>query len=444
VTIKDFVGVAEAGLGGDGSEPSSNGQEPQTDSSFLPEVFWSARSEHGHIRQAARSRGAAPDAVFLSVLTHVALRVPPTLTLPAIVGGYGSLNLQAGILGQSGTGKGVAMRIAEDLLPSRPVEVGVGPPGTGQGMLDVYFERVESDDGKRVEHQQVLTGYLFEADEGQVLSKLGEGTGSLTLETMRLSFNGERVGTTTVGAPWRVLHRHGYRMCWLLGFQPAVVRPLLADVAGGTPQRFLWASVVDADARLPRPDHPGELDWSLPGETTGPIRVALSVETEVTQRRHEVLTGKRIPGPFESHRDLLRLKVAALLGILAQRATLTVEDWDLASMVVDASDVVREAVLRVNRDSDARAEAGRNLKAANRAAAEEGARRSVNDNVARVARVIARGVPDAGTITRKDLRRASASRDREWFDAAVDHAEAQGWIVSADDGRFERGDSVPR
>jgi hypothetical protein len=351
-----------------------------------------------------------------------------------------------GIIGVSGAGKGIAMRAAEDLLPERPSWSGVGPPGTGQGMTEVFFERIEIDKGK-YENRRRLEAFMFEADEGQVLAKLGEATGSLTLETMRLSFNGERVGTTTVGAPWRQLPRHSYRMAWLLGFQPAIIRPLLADTAGGTPQRFLWVGTVDPDAPFTPPEYPGKLNVSLPESAPGKealVRVAQAIADEVWRRRHEVLAGQRTPGAYASQRDLLRLKVAALLGLLAGRQTVTVEDWALAAVVLDTSDAVREAVLAHNRAADAALEAGRNVKAASRAKAEEGARRSVNDNVARVARVIARGVPDTGTITRKDLRRASASRDREWFDSAVDHAEAQGWIVSTDDGRFERGDSQPR
>jgi hypothetical protein len=433
----DVEHPAASGNNGNGAEPEA------VEHPIIPDAFWSHRPAHEHVRRAAQARGAAPDAVLGAVLAHVALRTPPELVLPPIVGGHGSLNLAVGLLGRSGTGKGTAMRVGEDLLPARPGWVDVGPPGTGQGMLDAYFEWHEGEDGKG-EHRRKLDGYLFEADEGSVLSKLGEGTGSLTLEVMRLSFNAERVGTTTVGAPWRVLARHSYRMCWLLGFQPAVVRPLLADTAGGTPQRFCWFGVVDPDAPLDRPDDPGRLRWTPPdptadGKLTG-LRVAPSVAAEVIERRHAVLTGRRVPGAYESHRDFLRLKLAALLGVLADRTTLTVEDWALAGLLCDTSDAVREATLAANRADAARVEAGRNVRAATRAAAEEGARRRVSDDITRVARVLRRFVGKTESdVSRRDLRRAVASRDAGWFDDALAHAEAEEWLVETDHGTYTQG-----
>jgi hypothetical protein len=434
----------EAALDATFGHATGNGAEPETvEHPTVPDAFWTHRAAHEHVRQAARARGAAPDAVLGAVLAHVALRTPPALALPPIVGGHGSLNIAVGLLGRSGTGKGTAMRVGEDLLPGRSRRMSVGPPGTGQGMLDIYFEWHENKGGKG-EHRRKLDGHLFEADEGAVLSKLGDGTGSLTLEVMRLSFNAERVGTTTVGAPWRVLERHSYRMVWLLGFQPAVARPLLADTAGGTPQRFVWFGVVDPDAPLSRPNDPGRLSWTAPdptptGKLTG-LRIAPTVAAEIVSRRHEVLTGRRIPGLYESHRDFLQLKLAGLLGVLAGRTSVTVEDWALAGMLVDTSDAVREATLAVNRADDARLEAGRNVRAANRARAEEGARRRVGDDIGRVARVLERFVERAESdVSHRDLRRAVASRDAKCFEDALAHAEAEGWVVEGDDGAYAWG-----
>jgi hypothetical protein len=187
-----------------GDHPADDHDEEVLPPPVLPDEFWDARETLKRIRTAARSRGAAPDAVLGAVLAGVSLRTHPDVKLPPIVGGPGSLNLAVGIIGPSGTGKGVAMRTAADLLPELVGRVGIGPPGTGQGMLDAYFEAEKDENGKIVDHVQRLDGFMFEADEGQVVSKLGEGTGSLTLEVMRHSFNGERCGTTTVGAPWRI------------------------------------------------------------------------------------------------------------------------------------------------------------------------------------------------------------------------------------------------
>lgn len=398
----------------------------------LPDELWDARPALALIRQAARHRGAGPDAVLAALLTHLSVRTPPSYDLPPLVGAPGSLNFAAAIIAVSGGGKGAAMRTGDDLLPPLGDRYGAGPLGTGPGMLDGFFRR--HGDG---EHTQCRDGWLYVADEGQVLEKLAEGQGSTTLETLRAGWSGERLGTATVSAPWRVLPAGRYRMCWLLGLQPAIARPLLADTAGGTPQRFLFVGALDPAAPLDRPADPGGLAWEPPTPTRrNRITVAGPVRDEIVARRHGVLTGRRTPGPYDAHRDQLRLKVAALLGLLDGRATVTVDDWALAGIVLDTSDAVREATLAAQRAAEGALEAGRNAKAATRASAEQAARRKVDNTVARVARVIEQAISQNGPMTRAPLRKAVAGRDREWFDDALDHALAEGWVAEGPDGKY--------
>lgn len=402
---------------------------------LLDEAFWSARPVHGHIRAVARARGAAPDAVLLAALAHLALRVPPRFTLPALVGGPGSINLCAALIGPSGAGKGAAMRCAEDLFPDLPSGAGVGPLGTGAGMVDVYYAKGSGDPVRS------KAGWLFQADEGQVLTKLSEGQGSVTLEYVRQGWSGERIGAQTVSAPWRLLSAGQYRMCVLLGLQPSIARPLLADVDGGTPQRFVFTGVVDPGAPLARPVDPGGVAWDCP-EPPREIGVAAPIRAEIVARRHEVLTGRCTPDTYDSHRQQNRLKVAALLALLEQRTDVTVDDWHLAGMILDTSDAVRAQTLAAHRAAEALDEAGRVNRAAARARAEEAARRRDTDDVVRVARVIDRSLARNGPTTRGRLRTAVQSGpDRDRFDEALAHAEAQGWVERDDHGQYRSTDA---
>lgn len=416
----------------DDADEGSNARDGSEAPPVLPEAFWSARPVLGRVRQAARARGAGPDAVLAALLAQVALRTPPTFWLPPLVGSRGSLNVAVGLIGPSGAGKGAAMRTADELLPPLGEWYGTGPLGTGPGMLDPFWRR------RGEEYVRCRDGWLYTADEGQVLEKLAAGQGSTTLETLRAGWSGERVGTATVGAPWRILPAGCYRMCWLLGLQPEHARPLLADHAGGTPQRFMFAGVVDPDAPLERPDDPGSLAWQPPAlPPKRGIAVAEPVRAEVVARRHEVLTGRRVPGPYEAHRDQLRLKAAAVLGLLDGRSTVTVEDWALAGALLDMSDAVREATIAAHRAAEAATEAGRNARAATRASAEQAARRKVDNSVERVARVISnRLIRQQAHLTRRQLRDAVAGRDRQWFEDAMDEAEARGWIEGNDHGTY--------
>jgi len=435
--FEDLARLAPANNGDDSDTgaPETGGRDTASEPPpVIADEFWSARPVLRHIRLAAQAAMAAPDATFVSLLANVAVRVPPGFRLPPLVGGPGSLNICASAIGISGLGKGSAMRCAENLLPEAPPGVGVGPLGTGPGMVDVYFAK-PADGG---EPARAKAGWLFVADEGQTLTKLAEGQGSVTLEYIRQGWSGERIGGQTVSAPWRVLAPHSYRMAVLLGLQPALARPLLADVDGGTPQRFIFASAVDPHAPAELPQHPGAIAWECP-DRPGDLTVAEPIRSEIIARRREVLTGQRIPDPYDAHRDLNRLKVAGLLALLEQRTHVGTDDWELAGMVLDASDGVRSWVLASHRAAEARDEAERLTRAAARARAEEAARRRDTDDVVRIARVIERAVTKHGPTTRGRLRAAVKSGpDRERFDDALAHAEAQGWIEQDDHGAYRR------
>ncbi len=64
--------------------------------------WWEQRAELTHIRQAAHARARSADAVFGVVLARVAALVPPTVTLPAVVGTVGTLDLLVGLIARSG------------------------------------------------------------------------------------------------------------------------------------------------------------------------------------------------------------------------------------------------------------------------------------------------------------------------------------------------------
>lgn len=105
-------------------------------------AFWDSRPELSTIRGFAQSRIASPWAVLGGVLTDVVSTVPPTFRLPPIIGGEGSLNLFVGLVGASGDGKGVATRIASEVLDFKPEAVRYDV-GSGEGLIRAYVEMVK-------------------------------------------------------------------------------------------------------------------------------------------------------------------------------------------------------------------------------------------------------------------------------------------------------------
>jgi hypothetical protein len=57
-----------------------------------PDEFWDARPALAHIRDFAYARMCSPWAVLGAVILNVLHHVPPGVTLPALIGGRGSLN----------------------------------------------------------------------------------------------------------------------------------------------------------------------------------------------------------------------------------------------------------------------------------------------------------------------------------------------------------------
>ena len=108
----------------------------------LPEAFWKARPVLGHVHAAAWSRARSADALLAGVLARACLLIPPTLTLPPIVGDNASLNLFVNVVGPPGAGKSTGVRPAERLLPTARVDVVHGAPvGSGEGIAELFLRR---------------------------------------------------------------------------------------------------------------------------------------------------------------------------------------------------------------------------------------------------------------------------------------------------------------
>ena len=170
------------------------------------------------------------------------------------------------------------------------------------------------------------------------------------------------------------------------------------------------------------------------------MRVAGEVQEEIRGRLIRRRTGQLRINALDTHRDLLRLKVAALLARLdGLRTDITAEDWRLAGMVMDTSDGVRQWTLdRIK--AEQRQASGKRIEAVvqrERAVAEDA------DAVQRVAYVIARKVGKVGHAKRKDLRDAVGKRDREYLNPAIERAVSQRLIVEDDNGGYLPGATKP-
>jgi hypothetical protein len=427
----------------------------------LPDEFW-AHPRLAHVRRAAHARGRAPVAVLACVLARVAAELDHVYVLPPIVGADGSLNLAVALVAATGSGKSSSDGIAEELLrfdttlDCRPRGL---PLGSGEGVAEAYMgTRTATEDeqaaglGKTI-REQMRWNELFIGDEGQAIVAAARRNGATLLPTLRTLVTGGPLGQQNAASDnRRRIPAHGYRAAVLLGFQTATAVELLDDAAGGTPARFLFAAATDPTIPAPadRPEWPGTLTVSLPGATWREtlergrgarrrIPVCAAAIDEVTAEDHRRSTGGHVAA-VDAHRDLVRLQIAAHLGVLLDgHPAVTDETWRLAGHLTAHSRVVVAGI---------EAHAAGEVRLVEQATSDRLAARAVNAaakqeawRVVECARRIARRVRAEPGITRGEVR-GELRRWRDEFDDGLDHALDHGWVTEHSEAGQGQGKRV--
>lgn len=397
--------------------------------------FWESRPELAQIRQHAQARMVGPWAVLGGVLARVIASTPPSVVLPPIVGGYGSLNLFIATVAASGGGKGGSQQSAKSCIELDGESFIEKNVGSGEGLAHAYVRREVVEKGKPAELVQHANSVLFECHEVDTIAAVGGRQGSTLLPELRKMWSGERLGFQNADEARRIpVEPHGYRAALIVGVQPEKAGGLLNDADGGTPQRFLWFDALDPEAPDVEPEAPEAIRWTPPPEADLPFKHGyrvMSVPGEVRQtivdHRRAVLRG--MPVELDGHALFARLKVAGALALLNGRGRVTGEDWDLAGVVMEVSDQTRARV---------QATIAEGARRTNRARAEARAEGEIilTDALAshaqkRIAKGVVRRLENAPKgITHADLRRGTAARDRGDLDAVLAAGVEEGAIIS--------------
>lgn len=457
----------------DDGVPANLDPEPEEDfgpkpvPGLIPEEFYAARPELAHIRQAGHSRSRSGDVALLAVLTRLSSLVSHRIRADTGIAGYASLNLFGGIVGPSGIGKSTGVEVADRLMPA-PVELDYRdglPIGSGEGMAEVFMGVVDEETGEVKKkggtdtpvtisvRKQVRHNAFFYVDEGATLTRLmKERSGSTLGETLRSAAVGQTLGQTNASKDTsRYIPSGSYSMGLLVGFQPETAAPLFEEVAEGTPQRFVWVQVIDPAIPDVQPRWPGELTaWRAaallaPAESTGEyvlVSFDESIKAELRAADLAKVRGLVDPAemnPLDSQAPVMRVKLASLLAILAGRRHVTVEDWQLAQILWEASRATRDAILVYS-------QAQRRLEQEKRTTARieeevrvDHAKQLAEDTrtdkaVERLAMRLAVAARDAGPQTRKTVRTRTAGRDKRYVNDAFAYAVLREWVVEEDGG----------
>ena len=177
--------------------------------------LWNARPVLGHIRDFARARRASPWATLGVVLARVVVATPPSVVLPALMGGQASLNLFVGLVGESGSGKGAAAHAAADAIDVGDLEVAT--VGSGEGIGHLFVRRTRA--GIIEQHTEAV---LFDIAEIDTLTALRDRRGATLLPELRKAWMGEQLGFGYADPAKRLtIHEHAYRLGLVAGINPA-------------------------------------------------------------------------------------------------------------------------------------------------------------------------------------------------------------------------------
>ena len=203
----------------------------------------------------------------------------------------------------------------------------------------------------------------------------------------------------------------------------------LDDADGGTPQRFSWLPAHDADMPDKADPEPAPWVWTRPHRSTlrpdGLVVLDVCEEARTTIEREHVRRNRGEGEALDGHLLLTRLKWAATLAVMDERLDVNDEDWRLAGVIIDLSQHTRGTIQAELRKAAEESDRARAIK--------EGKREVVRSEVVsvaaeqRVARNVMRKLA-AGEASHADLRRALASRDRDWFDGAIERLVEAGQV----------------
>ncbi|MCM6772757.1 hypothetical protein NDR87_06155 [Nocardia sp. CDC159] len=375
--------------------------------------FWQARPVLTHIRDFSRSRMCGPWSTLGVVLARAVASVPPTVQLPATVGGSASLNLFVALVGPSGAGKGASESAAREAVVFTDhrgweIEVAELPLGSGEGIARTFRPAGTDEDAPNP-----VDRMLFTVPEVDTLASLLGRQGSTLEGELRKLYSGEALGFTNAQKATRsVVAAQSYRAALTLGVQPLRAGTLFAGADGGTTQRFVWMDVRDPEAPDITPAQPDPITVRLPRWQSDFLVIPEAASSSIRRHRLAQLRDENVD-PLNGHALLCRLKVAAALMILDGRSVVSDEDWTLAERVMRYSNHTRTAIRNALTEHTAQANRARGIAAVEREEAGADHRRGLARNT--VLRVLSKHGPE---LSASDIRRRVKNTHRPYLDDA--------------------------
>jgi hypothetical protein len=220
--------------------------------------FWNRTPQLQFIAFTAQRKKISPWGLLAMVQEHQASHVDPNVVLVDREGVAGttlgegtSLNGLVALVGRTGGGKSVTIKVASAMVPPKGTP---SPDGTGQGIITTFVEsrtQTKDEEGRPLPtpkkklffHRHAL---VVHAPEIKTLNAEFAREGSKTDSIIRQLTTGETVGMNNSEQKRRaLLPANVVRFSGIWGAQPVNTWEILDQADDGTPQRFAWAPAAE-------------------------------------------------------------------------------------------------------------------------------------------------------------------------------------------------------
>lgn len=331
------------------------------------------------IHDEAKKRMIAPMAALGNVLVRTCLAIPYDVVLPATFGSTAGLNLFFVFAAESGAGKGIASKakIIEfpkyRIIPQADQAGGDGSGSDGvmvigqehedacrpvkaasaQALATMFVELAKDEKGAKSMVQYAYARHV-QWDEVDTLSAhLANKQDTMSAE-LRSAWSGGVIGTFTKNAENRLyMEEDTYRLVASWHAQYKQCGPLFGTAGGGFLQRMLFVRAHDPNKVIVREAHETRAVM-LPKKWPASFTLSSAVQEQILEDHRS----DRYRDQEDQHRNLNRLKIAAVLAVLHGGTTVNAQWWETAGAVMDHSDQVKaeiRTVLRQQEDDQERA-----------------------------------------------------------------------------------------
>jgi hypothetical protein len=412
---------------------------------LIPGHVWERRSWLRAIRDRAQQTANCPDAVLGATLGVYAASVPHTVKIDTGFKDPLGTSLLVGLVSPSGRGKSSGWKLARnDFAPVDHAKI--LPIPTGEGIIEALIGQVEKADpftgvvGKVREQKEYNAIYYI--DEGEALNAGMKREGASINAVMRSLFSDTELGNSNASEERRRYIAPGnYSLAVVVGYQPSTAMQVIRDTSTGMAQRFLWFSAMRESTQpsgvlsVPRLVTPNitSLDQGTMADMSG-RHYLVKADPAITrliweEDERKNATMDMMTDDPDSQKSAVLGKLAGLACLIEGRGMITLDDWQLATELYEASCAIRDELIEIAEEQEA---AERREKAV-RASEIEQIKHTYPQEVRDVAASIMRkAAKEARPLAFRDLNHAVTSKKRAYVRTAIEFAIHEKWLCEVD------------